>query len=185
MKKFELFDKVQATQARQQLPTGGYRCKILKAEETEYTWGSVFVVSFDIAVGEYAGFYKKDFNSQDKDKEKKWRGTYRLNLPNGKSEKADEFNARQFKSFTQAVEKSNPGYKWSWDEETLKEKMIGLVFGEEEWSMNGKTGMTVKARYATSIDEVEKAKVPQPKMINGGSSQVAGAQAEDDDDLPF
>lgn len=187
MQKFDLFDKVTASQPTQQLPVGGYKCKILKAEEVSYSWGNVMVISFDIAEGEHKDFYKENYNNQDKDKEKKWKGTYRLNLPNGKSEKADEFNARQFKTFIAAVEKSNSGYKWSWDEKTLKDKMVGLVFGEEEWEMDGKSGMCVRARYAAEVAGIENAKAPQPKYKNGNTPQLnsQSQQQEEDDDLPF
>lgn len=185
MKKFDLFDKVEASQQREQLPVGGYKVKILKAEEMEYSWGTVVVISFDIADGEYKDFFKRDYNSNTKN-DKKWRGTYRLNLPNGKSEKADEFNARQFKTFAQAVEKSNSGYKWTWDEATLKDKFVGLVFGEEEYSFDGRTGMMIKARYAAPVEGIANAKVPAPKMLNGGTTPTnGGTNQEEDDDLPF
>ena len=183
MKKFDLFDKVQETQQREVLPVGGYKCKIMKAEEIEYSWGSVVVVSFDIADGEYKDFFARDYKNNTSDN-KKWRGTIRFNQPNGKSEKADEFNARRFKTFIKAVEKSNNGYSWSWDEKTLKDKLVGFVFGEEEWEYDGRSGMAVKAQFATEYDKATGATIPAPKMLTKGN-QPAQTIAQDDDDLPF
>ena len=66
--------------AREQLPVGGYIAKILNAEEVKYDWGSVLLISFDIAEGDYMNFFEKDYASPQSE-DRKWRGTYRLNIP--------------------------------------------------------------------------------------------------------
>ncbi|MEG2374960.1 MAG: hypothetical protein RSB43_11220 [Niameybacter sp.] len=187
MKKFDLYDKTSVMKHKEQLPVGGYACKVMEVKEIEYSWGNVIVVSFDIAEGQYKDFYKNDYQDQE-DGKKKWRGTYRLNIPNGKNPKADEYNASQFKSFIYAVEQSNSGYQWSWDEKTLKGKKVGLVFGEEEWEMDGRRGITVRPRYATKTEGVEDAKVPKLKALKGGGTYTqtpTNSTEEDGDDLPF
>ena len=38
-----------------------------------------------------------------------------------------------FKGFITAIEKSNPAYRWDWNEQGLKGKLIGIVLQEEEY----------------------------------------------------
>ncbi len=42
-----------------------------------------------------------------------------------------------FKGMISCIEKSNEGYEWNWDEKTLKGKKIGVLFGREQYMMNG------------------------------------------------
>ena len=85
--------KAEKAATREQLPVGGYVAKILDAEEVTYTWGSVLVISFDIAEGEHAGFWKKDYQNQTGE-DKKWRGTYRLTIPADDGSEKDEWSKR-------------------------------------------------------------------------------------------
>ena len=50
--------------SREKLPVGGYIAKILDAEEVTYDWGSVLLISFDIAEGNYKDFFKNDYDAQ-------------------------------------------------------------------------------------------------------------------------
>ena len=77
--------------SREQLPVGGYIAKILNAEEVTYDWGSVLLISFDIAEGDYKDFFKKDYDAQQSE-DKKWRGTYRLNIPKDDGSEKDGWN---------------------------------------------------------------------------------------------
>ena len=72
MKQFNGF-KPEKPAVREVLPAGGYVLKIMNAEEQEYTWGSVIVVSFDVAEGDKAGFFAQDYRLQQSE-DKKWRG---------------------------------------------------------------------------------------------------------------
>ena len=44
------------------------------------------------------------------------------------------------------IEESNEGYEWNWDEKTLKGKKIGVLFGREQYMMNGQKKWATKAR---------------------------------------
>ncbi|MFR8011236.1 MAG: hypothetical protein ACLU8W_05690 [Clostridia bacterium] len=48
--------KAERRAQREILPAGGYVAKILDAKEVEYSWGTVLLVSFDIAEGEHKDF---------------------------------------------------------------------------------------------------------------------------------
>ena len=72
--------KAQRRAAREILPAGGYVAKILDAKVQNYDFGDKLVLSFDIAEGQYNGFFKRDY-TQNPNEDKKWRGTFRLSIP--------------------------------------------------------------------------------------------------------
>ena len=84
MKAFVGF-KPEKSASREQIPAGGYIAKILNAEEVTYDWGSVLLISFDIAEGDYKGFFKKDYDAQQSE-DKKWRGKFRVTWPDENSQ---------------------------------------------------------------------------------------------------
>ena len=77
------YDEMQVYEPQERLPIGGYVLKILKTKVETYSWGQVLVLMIDVAEGEHAGFYQKNYNGQQQDK--KWKGTYRINLPKNDS----------------------------------------------------------------------------------------------------
>ena len=100
--------KAERQTAREQLPVGGYVAKILEAKELEYDWGNVLMLSFDIIEGEHKDFFKADYNAQQHE-DKKWRGTYRLNVPKDDGTEKDGWTKNTFNGAMWAVEQSNPG----------------------------------------------------------------------------
>lgn len=65
--------KAEKTVSVNHLPAGGYVAKIVSAKVEDYQWGSVVVVAFDIAEGDFKGFFKKQFDDNPNE-DKKWRG---------------------------------------------------------------------------------------------------------------
>ena len=55
MKPYNGYKAEKPASAREHLPAGGYVAKILNAEELEYSWGRVLLISFDIADGGGSG----------------------------------------------------------------------------------------------------------------------------------
>ena len=179
--------KAEKAATREQLPVGGYVAKILDAEEVTYTWGSVLVISFDIAEGEHAGFWKKDYQNQTGE-DKKWRGTYRLTIPADDGSEKDEWSKRRFGNAMWAVEQSNPGYHWDWQEQTLKGKLVGVIYRNREWEMNGQTGWTTECGTLIDAESARKGdfKPLKDQPLNKKAAAPAGSFASmDDDDLPF
>ena len=99
---------------------------------------------------------------------------------------------RRFKTMIEAFEDSNDGYHWDWNEETLKGKLIGGVFNNKEWEMNGRTGFFTNCHHLTSAENIRKGnfKIPDDTLLkgttkksdeNGGWMDVSGEQEE----LPF
>lgn len=187
MKAFNGFEAKKSA-GREILPVGGYVAKILNAEEVTYDWGSVLLVSFDVIEGDYRDFFAKDYKAQDSE-DKKWRGTYRLNIPKDDGSEKDGWTKRTFGNAMWAIESSNPGYHWNWDEASLKNKVVGVLFRNREWEMNGNTGWTTECCAMTSVDDIRQGtfKTPKDKPLkasDSGSGNAYSAVAANDE-LPF
>lgn len=189
MKQFNGFEPKKSGGAREQLPAGGYVAKILNAEEISYSWGNVLLISFDILEGHYKDFFATDYKGQDRE-DKKWRGTYRLPVPKDDGTERDGWSKRTFGNAIWAIEDSNPGYHWDWNEAGLKGKTVGVLYRNREWEMNGNTGWTTECCSVTSADDIRNGKFKQPKdkalkLEKKESSSVLSDYAEDDGELPF
>lgn len=189
MKPFEGFEAKKSAGARELLPAGGYVAKISDCEEIRYDWGLVLKISFDIVEGEYTDFFKKDYKDQDRE-DKKWRGTFRLNVPKDDGSEKDDWAKRAFGNSIWSIEASNPGYHWDWDETKFKGKTVGVLFRNKEWEMNGNTGWTTECCALTSVDDIRQGKFKMPKdkplkALSGADSGNFSAPAPVNDDLPF
>ena len=162
--------------------------KILNAEEVSYDWGSVLLISFDIMEGQYKDFFAKDYKEQDRE-DKKWRGTYRLSEPKDDGSEKDGWTKRTFGNAIWSVEESNPGYHWDWNEVGLKEKIVGVLFRNREWEMNGNTGWTTECCALASVDDIRQGKYRQPKdkplKTSGASNSNFMPASDNSGDLPF
>lgn len=167
MKAFKDYEKVQAATDKVKIPAGGYEVKILQAVEKEYESknGDKFKkleISFDIISGEYKDYYKNDYNSQISE-EKRWKGTLRQYVPKDDGSEKDEWTKSTFKATVNAVEDSNPGYHWDWDEKKLKGKVVGCLLRNEEWEMNGKSGWTARPFKFIDVQKIRDGKFTVPK----------------------
>lgn len=171
------------------LPAGGYVAKIIKTEITSNDYGERLIVYFDITEGEHKGHFNENYAAQTSE-DKKWKGAYRLNVPKDDGSEKDEWSKRSFNNFMWAVEDSNPGYHWDWNEAGLKGKTVGVLFRNKEWEMNGNTGWTTECCATTSADNIRNGKFKMPKdkpLANKSASSVGyeSAPIPDDDDCPF
>lgn len=171
MKKFNGYNEATTFTERPRLPIGGYVLKIVNAEEVTYSWGGVLKIDIDIAEGEQKGFYQKDFNLQTQE-DKKWKGSFRLNLPKDDGSESDSWTKNKFKTIIeQAIEPSNGAYRWDWDETKLKGKLVGGVFNNKEWEMDGdtgyKTGFFTNCKTLVSVESIkdQSFKVPGDDLI--------------------
>lgn len=186
------WDNVQVFADRQKLPVGAYVCRIKRAAVQSGNYVEQLCVLFDIEDGEYAGFYENDYTANPSEK-KKWRGVLRLFLPKNDGSEKDEWTKSALKGFVTSVEESNRGYMWDWDENTLAGLELGIIFRNEEWAYNGRTGWAVRPFRACSVDTVIDGdyKLPPDKPLNGSSSVASGAPSgaftsfDSDDELPF
>ena len=191
MKAFNGLEIKKSVSASEPLPAGGYVAKILNAKVEEYSWGEKLVISFDIAEGEYKDLFSKQYKENTRE-DKKWKGNFRLTVPQESNQYFDS-QKRTFGNAIWAIEESNPGYHWDWNEAALKGKMVGVLFRNFEWAMEDRTGWSTEACTFVSVDNVRtnNFKMPKPKMLNKTTSQTASnsnfAVIDDGDlsDLPF
>ena len=157
MKAFNNYDKTQAYTESNRLPVGGYVLKILnvKIEEGKNGNSDQMVISFDVAEGDQAGFFQKNYAGQQGE-DKKWKGSSRLWLPKDDGSEQDEWTKRKFKTFIVCVEDSNDNYHWDWDESKLKGKLVGGIFNEKEWELNGNTGFFTNLHHFATAEKVRK-----------------------------
>lgn len=189
MKKFDVEIKRNASSS-EPLPAGGYVAKIMNAEVKEYSWGEVLVISFDIAEGEYKDFFATQYR-ENTNEDKKWKGNFRLTVP----QEGNQYFESQKKTFGNCfacIEESNSGYHWNWNEAELKGKIVGVLFRNKEWEMDGNTGWTTECCTFTTADDVRngKFKMPKDKPLKNKPAPTNPVPAnfeeiDTDDDLPF
>lgn len=180
----------------EKLSLGGHICKIKTARIDTNEYGDTLVLAFDIAEGsKYDGFYQRNFLAQPFEG-RKWKGTYRIAIPDEHPAEEDEKSVSIFKTAMEVIEKSNSGYSWNWDENSLKGKLFGGVFGRKEYDFddkrgNNRHGFYTTCRYLRTVEEVKNGvDVPEDKLLNSPSKSTSSDSGEfvpmpSDDDLPF
>lgn len=170
MQPIKNFEAKKTESGVQALPAGGYVAKIIGAEERKYSWGSQLVIAFEIAEGEYKGYFKRKYDANTNE-DKKWSGTYRLRIPQEDNQYYSS-QKRDFENFVWAIEQSNSGYNWNWNESTLKEKYIGVLFRNKEYDIerNGThyTGWTTECSRVTDVESIRNGdfRIPKDKPLN-------------------
>ena len=191
MKEFTGYKAEKPSAGKETLPVGGYIAKILEAKEISYDWGNILLISFDIAEGEHKDFFKNDY-AANTNEDKKWRGVYRLNEPKDNGTEQDGWTKNTFGNAMYAVEASNAGYHWNWDEKTLKGKTVGVLFRNFEWEMNGKSGWSTECGMLLSADDVRSGKYKpmkdkplKNKSTSASESYSSFAEIDNTEELPF
>jgi len=172
MKKIENWNEVSETSGFKDLKVGAFVCKILKVEDLsdkEY-----IKVTFDIVEGELKNYFQ-----EASDRLGKW-------LYAGQEIRSYKTNALPFfKAFITAIEKSNDGYKWNWNEQSLVGKKIVAVFGEEEYAaLDGSIGVGIKVqewRSAVALRE-GKIKLPTLKKLKGTATTTKTDNTTEDNE---
>lgn len=185
MNKPQGFDEsVAFTGEFESIAPGGKICVIKSAVVQQTTTGKeTLVILFDIADGESKGFYQRKFDEAKKSNaDAKWQGVYRQ-LTEGNS-------LPFFKGLITAIENSNSGFKWDFDESKLKGKLFGGIFGQEEYEKNGEVKLATKCMQIRSVDVIKKGvEAPAIKKLANApytfSGSIGTAPAEYSDELPF
>ena len=195
MRRYNNYDKAKVITETERLPIGGYVCKILNVEYQDNSsrgYNDNIILSFDIAEGEYKDFYAKQYRNQQTE-DKKWKGNFRMRCAEDDGSEQDGWTMNRFKTNIHAFEESNKGFTWNWEEQTLKGKLIGIVFNNKEWEMNGRSGFYTNAHHLVSVEDIRngKFKIPADQLLenrNGGLSDEGFMDipdSVDDDALPF
>lgn len=194
MRKLNGYEKASAYTSQERLPVGGYVLKIMDVKYQENEWGDVIVLSFDIEEGEQKGFFMENWKSQTGE-DKKWKGTYRMRVPADDGSEQDEWKMRRFKTDITNFEESNSGYHWNWDEQTLKGKLIGALFNNKEYEVNGRHGFFTNCHSLVTAEKIRSGKFeipadtllqkeskPQGQPVGNGFMTIPDGV---DEELPF
>lgn len=171
IKKFSDYDSIQIYEGGLSVEPGGYELVILGAKVEDFNSCSVLKIMFDIVNHDT---YNKMFSERYKaakaqNPDAKWPagGTFDVFIPRDDGTEMDGYTKQAFKRFTTSVEKSNSGYIWNWNENSLKGKKFGGVFGREEFkAKNGEYKFAVKCRFPRSIESIQNGdfKIPEDKL---------------------
>lgn len=192
MQKFNDYDKVKGYSDAKQLPKDGYVLRIMNAEEKENRNGKYIQISCDIEEGEYKGFFMDDWKSQERE-DKKWHCNYLLNEPKDDGSEKDGWTKRRFKTVVEALEDSNSGYHWDWDERKWKGKLIGGLFNIREYeSQNGEIRQATNLKQLCSVEKIHSGSYKLPKddlLERKPESPVADSEfmpiPDSSDDVPW
>lgn len=193
LKKFGDYDTTQAYGDFPTLPKGAYIMKIMGVSQETNTTGGYLKIGMDIAEGEYKDFFTNQYKNDTRE-QKKWGCNYLLNIPKDDGSEKDGWTKRTFKTFTEALEDSNNGYHFDWDETKFKGKLIGGLFNEREYKKNnGDIAKAPNLAKVCSVDAIKngKYKIPEDKLIKrfGENSQgdmgFVNLPEGLDEELPF
>lgn len=174
MKPIDNFDAIETPNEYKRLVPGGYICRITKVED--HPDKQYLKVEYDIADGMY-----KNYWSDTAERNGWWGGDFVKSYREGS--KAIGF----FKQFIKAVEDSNNGYVFKWDEQTLAGKLVGLVIGEEEYAKRtGGIGSRMTVNKTVSVATIREGGFAVPKKKEMAAAvETPVSSSVSDDDLPF
>jgi len=172
----------------ERLPAGGYVIEIIRAIDMEYSWGNQLQLEIDILEGEHKEFYDKNYSAQIGPA--KWKGVCRISLPKGDGSEKDGWSANAFKSSIAAIEESNSGFVWDWDERKLEGKTVGALFRDKEFEMDdGSVGTVTECFKLMPVELIRgnKFTMPKPKLLNKQTAVQSndGGYPVDDDYDPW
>lgn len=194
IKAFNDYDKVKGYTEGNKLPKGGYVLKVMGVETCTNSAGDYLKIACDVAEGEHMDHFANDYRAQQSEN-KKWRCNYLLSLPKDDGSERDGWTKRTFKTFTEALEASNEGYHFDWDETKFKGKLIGGLFNEREFLKDdGSVVRYINLARITTAENIRqgKYKLPDDKVLDG-VARPAGTAIDgfvnvpdtDLDELPF
>ncbi len=192
MKKPNNWEKTQAYGEFEPLELGGHICKIMQVEETVSRGGKdMLVISLDIAEGPQKDYYAEQYRKNFKP-DKKW-GCVVYQL----IEDADGNANRGFKTFVEAVGKSNPKFEESriWDTDDInpffKGLLVGGVFGREQYkNQDGNLKWSIKCMQFRSVEDIKKGvEIPEDRYLKeeqkSGAFNINEFEEFNEDELPF
>lgn len=187
MRQYSGYDPKLSGGAREKLPAGGYVARIMSAHIDPSNYGDRLVIEFDIAEGEYAGFFQRDYEqSKNSQYGQKWRGVYRATVPDDSGTEDDFFRKSVMNNVIAAIQESNQTYTWNWDERTLRGLVIGVLFRDKEWENNGRSGWTTECCRLTSADIIRDGsfEIPKPKELGQKPAQRNSGNIQNACEMP-
>lgn len=198
MKPFSGYEAKNTVVSSEMLPAGCYVVSIIGAKEESGQYGSRLIMQVEIIEGEFAGFFRKQFDAQANSSfGQKYKGVYRLRVPADDGSEQDQWSKQSFNGAMWAIEQSNTNYKWDWNEANLKNKVVGIAVREHTKTFDsGNRGTYTEIAYLVPVEDVRsgKAKTPKAKVDPDTNASTFPAPAPaagvgftpvETDELPF
>ena len=149
------------------LPAGAYVGKIYGARVEDTPNGQRLAIQVDVEEGEHAGYFHRRYNADQGGRfTARYRGVTRLNIPDA-STPADraEWQKRALEALAWALEQSNEGYHWDWDEAKLTGLAVGFTVREKDYYIpeSGNSGTTTEIFSFWPVEKVRAGEVKTPK----------------------
>lgn len=190
MEKPRDFDTAKAWGEYEPLPAGGYVCEIIGVDEALSKTGKKMIkIALDIFEGEHKGRFMDVYKNDTRDF-KKWPASA---VVHQLVEDNDGNTHGRFKQFTDCTIESNKGFEIKWGKEfgsCFKGKLIGAVFGKEQYEGEGGLKWSTKPRFFRTVEEIRagKFKIPEDKLLDTSSNNngvPAGFSPVKDEEIPF
>ena len=177
-------------------PVGAYIGTILnvKVEPSYDKSHDQIVLMLDITEGEYAGRFMEQYNdTKERFPETKYKGVLRITVPEETDGDDLAWIKTVFEGNLWAIEQSNPGYAWDWDEKKLKGKKVGFSIRERYYTYDHKDRTAIEIGKLESIEEIKAGKVKPMKArdtrkkddTEGGNSSSEGTDVTGSVEVPF
>lgn len=171
MRKPEGYDEAVVYNSYNKLPVGAYEVKILDAIVREENGYEKIILRIDISSGDHKNFFADDFKRQrDQDSAKpEWHGIFKQTT-SGKS-------VVFFKKLIQTIEKSNPNFTFNFDESTLKDKKLGMIFDTVNFTSKktNKPSSYVGAVEPITLADLQSGNFEIPSLKNSNGSSTSNS----------
>lgn len=179
MQQYRNWNNVQAAGEFKPLKPGGYVLQIKATrEETSRNGNPMLVIAFDIAEGEFKGYYN-DLFAKNTAADRKWPngGIHRIMLPVDNGTDEDNKQMSKLKGFVNAVAESNRNYNPNeyWNIDQLKGKLVGGLFRREEYeNQKGERKWTTKLAWPCSVPRIKSGdfEIPEDRPLPEQSNNV-------------
>lgn len=188
IKKFSDYDRTRGYAEGEQLPRGGYVCRVMGAKIIENQYGQSIKIAYDVAEGEYKDYFQRRYDANTSE-DRKWPGIFLLNVPTDDGTEQDGWTKRRFKTFVEALEESNEGYHFDWDETKFKGKLVGLIMNYRQYETGDRVGFAPNPAKSCGVTAIRegKYKIPPDKPLKRGqaSGQSGTYTAVETEEIPF
>lgn len=189
--------------AREHLPKGAYVVKIVEAKIREWPSKDQYIeIAYDIAEGDYAGFYNKQYQEAKQSGENAvwpYDARFNLNIPTDKSK---DWEWNRYNEFFTQLEDSNEGFIFDGSNlAALRKKLIGGKFRiKQSKGKNGTVYNNTQLWWTCNVEEVRSGKaaenLPKDSLVSDsgtGSTRTDSKDIDgfvnlpegDDDEVPF
>ena len=192
IQKWNDYDTVKGYSDYERLPKGGYVVKILGVSIEHFRDNvATLKLSCDICEGEYTNYFADAYKANTNEN-KFWSCNLLQNLPVDDKSERDGWTKKSFRTMIDAIEDSNPGYHWDWNEQSLKGKIVGGLFNEQEYeAKDGTIRKTTRLARLCNAQNIRDGKytLPKDKLLNKKAPLNDGFMSIPDsvesDGLPF